>query len=135
MEHLLRTLQTRLKPVVSNHGTKRRQEINRMDIQAIKAKAEIIEMIIQVFKKHEHAATKQFESFSMVNFILKALMRDNDSITEQEIEDIKMEIQRLTRCVQLEKIQLSSSYIMLSSKTDAKILADKIKEGIDNKNR
>lgn len=135
MEELFGVLNTRLKPVISKDKLKRRQEINRMDIQAIKAKTEIIEMIIQVFKKNEHVVSKQRQSFSLVNSILKALMRDKDSITEQEIEDIKMEIQRLTRCVQLEKIQLSSSYIMLSSKTDVKILTDKITEGINKKNR
>mgnify|MGYP005983858961 CR=1 FL=1 len=45
-----------------------------------------------------------------VKFLVKILSRDEDYITDQEIEDIQLELNRLTRMTELSKIKKSPNY-------------------------
>lgn len=107
-----------------------------MDLQAVDAKIQILEMIFKVFEKNEIINVGVQKSSLIVDFILRVLMRDENSITDQEIDDVTMEICRLSRCVQFQKIQAVSHYSYLySSKSDVRRVANEIEYSIRNKNR
>lgn len=137
MNTILHALRKRLQPTIrTKDKVARRQVVNRMDLQAIKAKIEILEMMVDTFHKNEHIVNDGLKSFALLRLILGVLLRADDSITDQEIADLTLEIQRLIRSVQFEKIQQCPGYpVGYSSKQEVKALADKIQKSIDNKNR
>ncbi|KAG5867398.1 hypothetical protein JTB14_025229 [Gonioctena quinquepunctata] len=103
----------RLKLRLCERRGNRRQNANKMDLEAIKTKMQILDAIYKPFAQQKtekirimHECTKQ------IAFIVTAVMRDEDSITGQEIEDIMLEIDKLTRYSQFYQINRlpSSSY-------------------------
>lgn len=128
----------RLQPIKISNNQKRRQGINRMDIEAVKAKIEIVEMIFGAYEKNDFIPEKSCGSIDIVDFITGILMRDKNGITRQEIQDVTMEIHRLSRYLQWAKMQSSynhSYYYRQSSNSEVKTISDTIKKKLNNKKR
>ncbi|XP_076264518.1 NFX1-type zinc finger-containing protein 1-like isoform X2 [Rhynchophorus ferrugineus] len=83
----------------------RKQHINKLELYAIKSKIQILTNIWNTLKDTRLPYTNRITD--QCNLICKVLLRSEDQITDQEIEDIKYETMRLDRIVQLNKLQLS----------------------------
>ncbi|KAJ3662954.1 hypothetical protein Zmor_007268 [Zophobas morio] len=86
----------------------KRQEINKPELKAIESKLQIIEHIIKICLKVDVGESDAYAP--QVKFLVKILSRDEDYITDQEIEDIQLELNRLTRMTELSKIKKSPNY-------------------------
>lgn len=82
----------------------RRQNINKMDLDAIRIKIELMQMIMEPLEKEKLSLSDMPLSNNHVSLIAKLLETNIDSITEQEVTDISLEINRLHRLIQFERI-------------------------------
>lgn len=121
-------LHQRLQPIKLEQKNARRQAINKMDIQAVESKIQIVEAIIEVFQKHKYEVQDGTKSLELVDFILDVLTRETDSITDQEIEDVTLEINRLARCIQFEIIQNTNITLYGSSNENKKTIIERVKK-------
>nr|XP_023014369.1 NFX1-type zinc finger-containing protein 1-like [Leptinotarsa decemlineata] len=108
----------------------RYQPINKMDLQAIKAKWQIFKAVVKIFYdlQLEFKETVFHSCEEQLSFIVGAVMRDEDSITGQEIEDITLEINRLKRRSQFEQIKTSSTFSTYVTKDDVQQQVTKISD-------
>lgn len=111
----------------------RRQVVSRMDLQAIEAKIQILERMVEIFKENKYTMLNiKCDSIMIVSLIFKVLTRDEHSISDQEIDDVTMELQRLSRCVQFEVIMISPGYVSITHKPEVQQIRDAIKKSINN---
>ncbi|XP_066147854.1 NFX1-type zinc finger-containing protein 1-like isoform X2 [Euwallacea fornicatus] len=103
---VLQMLETRLQRV----RNKRAQHFNKMELNAIQVKIQTFSYIIQCFRDDTEPVLNKFkpgnESISQVQFLIKILLNNDDHITDQEIEDLQIEIKRLFRIVQFERLKM-----------------------------
>ncbi|XP_030749161.1 NFX1-type zinc finger-containing protein 1-like [Sitophilus oryzae] len=104
LTELLTMLEDRLKPVRNS----RRQPIGLIELNAVKSKIQILSDIKPIFKDPRLLYTP--EEIIQLDIVLQVLLRSQDDITDQEIDDIGNEILRLNRIVQYQKIAKNSSY-------------------------
>ncbi|CAG9770858.1 unnamed protein product [Ceutorhynchus assimilis] len=124
LQFTIKTLLNRLKPAKNN----RRQPINKIELNAITSKTQTIVGIIECFKDAKCSFNDKDESIQHVKILLEVLMRSEDHVTNQEVEDLEWEIQRLQRIVQFDDIQKSAQFRMASIRPDVTKLKDNIKE-------
>ncbi|XP_008190958.1 NFX1-type zinc finger-containing protein 1 isoform X1 [Tribolium castaneum] len=103
---ILGAMETRLR--ISLMG--KRQRINKFELNAIESKLQIIEHIVDIGINCPTALSKNRCS-SQVKFILKILEREDNYVTDQEIDDIPYELNRLSRIAELEEIESSPNFL------------------------
>ncbi|CAG9821989.1 unnamed protein product [Phaedon cochleariae] len=135
LERFIHDLMNRLQPVSQPKSHRkaprsqddfRRQDINKTDLHAIESKIKLISVVAGVFK--ERSLTTIFPmSIHQLNFILKLLSRDENSITNQEVDDITLEIDRFVRFMQFEEIMSTgkSGYSHSKLKNDERVMSFK----------
>ncbi|CAG9824500.1 unnamed protein product [Phaedon cochleariae] len=106
---LIRRLQLESQPISHRNAPRfqndfRRQDINKTDLHAIDSKIKLISVVAGVIKEKDLPTTTFPMSINQLNFILKILSRDENSITKQEVNDITLEIDRFVRIMQYEDI-------------------------------
>lgn len=104
----------------------RRQNVNKIDLDVIRTKLQIIDLIVDVCGEEE--VDLMVASTVQITFIVDALMRDGSYITEQEIDDITLEIDRLSRIIQFEKIQNTENFKYAKTKDNVKIIIGSIEK-------
>ncbi|XP_066256208.1 NFX1-type zinc finger-containing protein 1-like isoform X2 [Euwallacea similis] len=106
LKNVLQMLETRLQPV----RNKRAQLVNKMELNAIQSKIQLLSYIIRCFKDNTspvlNTSKPGNDSKLQLQSLLKVLLQSDDHITDQEIEDLQMEIKRLHRIVQFERIKM-----------------------------
>ncbi|CAG9824164.1 unnamed protein product [Phaedon cochleariae] len=127
LEGFIRDLIKRLQPVSQpkpnrkgprSQNDYRRQDINKTDLHAIDSKIKLISVVLGVIKEKDLLSPTFDMSINQLNFILKLLSRDVNSITKQEVDDIILEIDRFVRIVQFEEIMSVSKSAYLSPKLE-----------------
>ncbi|XP_044270386.1 NFX1-type zinc finger-containing protein 1-like [Tribolium madens] len=104
-DDIFSAMETRLRTSLSG----KRQRINKSELNALESKLQIIEHVDDISKNCPNAVSQTRYS-SQVKFILKTLKREHDYVTDQEIGDIKYELNRLYRIAELEEIKNSSNF-------------------------
>ncbi|KAG5870922.1 hypothetical protein JTB14_004143 [Gonioctena quinquepunctata] len=81
-----------------------RQTFNAISLKCLTSKVQILQHITDIcLSRTQMDMSKEIQA--QVNFLLEPLTRDADQITIQEIEDVQLEISRLTRMVELYQIR------------------------------
>uniref|UniRef100_A0AAR5PM44 RZ-type domain-containing protein n=1 Tax=Dendroctonus ponderosae TaxID=77166 RepID=A0AAR5PM44_DENPD len=104
LSKLLKRLSTELKG--------RSQPINKIELKAIESKTQVLSYISNCFIKEYKKPKTDDPSILHVKLILDVLMRSEDHITHQEIDDLELEIKRLQKAVQFDSIKKSSAFIL-----------------------
>jgi len=105
---------------LSSVRNKRTQSINKIELNAIKSKIQTLTSIVQCFKVWTKSPSylKSLDDFEEYLFVLRdVLMRSEDHVTNQEIDDMQLEIKRLHRIVQFKQIVDSNSFSYAQSKS------------------
>jgi len=98
---------------------KRIQSINKVELNAIKSKIQTLTSIVKCFKDWTSifGPIKSLDDFEEYLFVLRdVLMRSEDHVTNQEIDDMQLEIKRLHRIVQFKDIVNSDNFSYARSK-------------------
>ncbi|ENN75901.1 hypothetical protein YQE_07543, partial [Dendroctonus ponderosae] len=90
---------------------RRSQPINKIELKAIESKIQVLSYIVNCFKREYNTPKNDDPSTLLLNLILDILMRSEDHITNQEIDDLELEIKRLQKAVQFDLIRKSSAFI------------------------
>lgn len=122
------SLNGRLQISKKKGGKLQRQTVNKIDLDVVRAKLQLINFVVDVCGKQENNLMSDPAIQIQISFIVNALMRDENHITEQEIDDISLEIERLSRIIQYNKIQNTENFNYVKNKKEVK---DKI-ECIEN---
>lgn len=112
-----------------------RQNINKMVLITIESKLQILQIIIETFEKAELLHDYNNKSFQLVPFILEVLIRDGSSLTKQEVEDIRLELDRLNRYIQFDKIKQAASFPYAFKKIAVKNKVAKIEVILNSRKR
>ncbi|RZC41405.1 NFX1-type zinc finger-containing protein 1, partial [Asbolus verrucosus] len=106
---LLKTMEKRI--TISKKG--KRQPINIIELHSLKCKLQIIEHIIDICSDKNVIINKHTREMFLpqLNFIISALSRDPDYITDQEIDDVCFEIKRLSRIIEFGCIKKTSQFV------------------------
>ena len=99
VKEVVRVLLKSLEPVYKD----RRQFINTVTLQIIGSKIQLLEQICNLFDKFKYAQ-KDDTCVSYIEFLLNALIRQQEHMSNQEITDFEIEIKRLQRILQLTEI-------------------------------
>ncbi|CAH1102677.1 unnamed protein product [Psylliodes chrysocephalus] len=102
----------------------RRQNIDKMDLDAIRMKVELMQLVMEPLEKEKLCLLDLTLSNNHVSLIMEFLGKHIDSITEQEVIDIGLEINRLHRFIQFERLGYKP-YLQqpgVQAKVDATIL-------------
>ncbi|CAG9858900.1 unnamed protein product [Phyllotreta striolata] len=117
LESFFKTAKNRLAPIcrIQNFGSKvtdsRRNTINKMNLNDIRIKMDLIKLMLDSVSKFNEMNNKE-SSIDQMDFIGNLIVGNGvDSITQQEITDIKLEINRLNRLVQLNSIPNYSTVV------------------------
>lgn len=107
MNTVLKNLEQRLQPLKKD----RRQNFDKMLVNAITAKLQLTENIVDVYckntlRKQENIDTAQKQCDLMFAFLIV----EEDRITDQEIQDVTNEINRLERMMQLYTITETAGF-------------------------
>ncbi|XP_023016144.2 NFX1-type zinc finger-containing protein 1 isoform X1 [Leptinotarsa decemlineata] len=109
---------------VDERNIRLRQTFSAITLKSITSKVQIVAHIIDICSRYQSHELKAIET--QINFILNPLLRDEDQITLQEIEDVQLEISRLKRMVEIseirEKNQVRKSLIFFSRSPNTKVL-------------
>ncbi|XP_030764249.1 NFX1-type zinc finger-containing protein 1-like isoform X2 [Sitophilus oryzae] len=119
LTELFTMLEERLKPVRND----RRQPIGLTELNAVKSKIQILSDIKVIFKDRHIRYTP--EEITQLDIILQVLLRSQDDVTDQEIDDLGNEICRLNRIAQYQSIVTNSSF---ANNPDIQSLSENIKE-------
>lgn len=130
MKDILDVLDMRLQP----SRDKRRQSINKIELNALKSKIQILNYIVNCFKDTKLYTCKH-PTILHLSMLLEVLLRSEDHVTNQEIEDIELEIKRLNRIIQFDKIKQSSKFEYAQSRPSVKTLANNIQDVLFVKKR
>ena len=116
---LLQGIKTRIQTTKKG----RHPNINIHEARSLKAKLQLIELVVNICcDKTVSIATPREIFFPQVNFIVRVLSRDVDYITNQEIEDVTLEISRLARIVDYSCIQKVPQFAYSKNNEEAKDL-------------
>ncbi|CAG9771635.1 unnamed protein product [Ceutorhynchus assimilis] len=127
----INTLLNRLQPVRS----KRRQPINKVELNAIKSKTQTLSYIIQCFKDVQKIFKSDDASIEQLTMLLEVLLRSEDHVTHQEVNDLTMEIKRLQGIVQYDNIHKSTCFQNAITKSDILNLRDSIRNVLFNNSK
>lgn len=130
---IIDSLKERLQTSIKKGKKTYRQTVNKIDLDVIYAKLQIITLIINVCGEQENDL--MVGSTIQITFIVAALMRDRDHITEQEIDDISLEIERLSRIIQYKKIQNAGNFHYVCTNKDAVKIIENIGKLLTSPNR
>ncbi|CAH1114893.1 unnamed protein product [Psylliodes chrysocephalus] len=85
-----------------------RKTIDKMDLDGIRIKIDLIQMMIEPLTKEKLSLSNLPRSNKHISLIAKYLEVNTFSISQQEVNDISLEINRLHRWIQLERLQHQS---------------------------
>lgn len=74
------------------------------------AKVQLLENIVDIYISHHLSFEGKTKIMKFLDQILRILIRESDRITDQEISDIQAELSRVTRIVELIKIEESAGF-------------------------
>lgn len=92
---------------------KRTQSINKVELNAIKSKIQTLKGIVKCFEDWDshYGLFNPSDCFEEYLFVLRdVLMRSEDYVTNQEIDDMQLEIKRLHRMVQFSNVVNSDNF-------------------------
>lgn len=103
---LLSTIEVRLRPTKKT----KRQPINQHELNALETKIDILKIITNVCTQKNVVITSTTTFLPQVMFIAKILLRDENYITDQEIEDIELELDRLSKMITFDRLKTSPNF-------------------------
>lgn len=94
------------------------------------SKLELLKVLVEVYRKHRLDVTEnRNKALTQMEFILACIMRNEDRLTTQEIDDIQNEIARLSRMMQFLVITEAPAFrAALGTKLPLEALRVKVKE-------
>lgn len=121
MKVVLIRIDVRLQPTRDG----KRQSINQYELRALASKIEILEHIVEICCNNKiQISSKRETFFPQLDLIFDLLVRDENYITNQELEDVDCEISRLVRVVELSLIRKSPNYFYQKSTNEAVKIID-----------
>lgn len=100
-------IENRLKETKGN----RRQDMHTAAATVMSSKLELLNVLIDVYRKHRlDVIENRNKALTQMEFILECIMRNEDRLTTQEIDDIQNEIARLSRMMQFLVITEASTF-------------------------
>lgn len=111
-EKLFSMIQKRLRPTKKE----RRQPINKHELNAVESKIEILKIITKLCTQKNVSLCSTSIFLPQVKFIAEILLRDENYITNQEIDDIELELNRLSKMITFDQIKNTANFAYYCAK-------------------
>ncbi|XP_050297932.1 NFX1-type zinc finger-containing protein 1-like [Anthonomus grandis grandis] len=106
LSRIINAIKNRLGPV----RNQRRQAINKIELNALKSKIQALGYITKYFDSAKDSLGNNKITIHYMEVLFGVLQRSEDYITNQEVEDLQLEINCFHRIVQFEKIKASPQF-------------------------
>lgn len=99
----------------------KRQVLNIYDLRTFESQLEIIQTIINIYKKSKNEVDSNLshqKCLNHANYLLEIILHQNNRITNQEINDFQLELDRFEKIVQLCNIEAEPSFKVVRIKPE-----------------